>query len=372
MICRKCSKEIPDESRFCLYCGADQKQPVRSPKKRGNGQGTVYKRGRTWTACVTLYAPERQTMSRSYPTRKEAVAALPDLRLQLLGARAKKKGTVTLETLYEPWSTSAMLKLSESKQTAYKIAWRRISEIASADIRELTIGDLQACVDANADTFYKARDMKVVLSHLYKRACAQGDVPSNLAQYIELPKLEETEPTPFSEAEQKALWAAYEKGDTFVAYILLMMCTGMMPGELLKCKIDMIDFDRHEIIGCGLKTKKRKTTPIVFGDDIEPILRSLVSSAQTDYLLDMKRNDFYTEFDAALKRNGCRDLTPYACRHTAATKTALSAGVAPSAVQQFMRHSKLETTQRYIHPDTSNALEVANTIKNPITDVLQS
>ena len=151
-----------------------------------------------------------------------------------------------------------------------------------------------------------------------------------------------------------------------------MMCTGMMPGELLKCKIDMIDFDRHEIIGCGLKTKKRKITPIVFGDDIEPILRSLVSAAQTDYLLDMKRNDFYTEFDAALKRNGCRDLTPYACRHTAATRTALSAGVAPSAVQQFMRHSKLETTQRYIHPDTSNALEVANIIKNPITDALQT
>lgn len=372
MTCRKCKKEIPDGSRYCNQCGADQQPPDRSVKKRGNGQGTVYKRGRSWTACATVYTPSRQTLTRTYPTRKEAVAALPGLRTELLGARAKRKGTVTLEKLYESWSTSAMMKLSDSKQTAYKIAWRRLKELAQADIKELTIGDLQACVDAGADTYYKARDMKVVLSHLYKRACAQGDVPSNLAQYIVLPPLEETEQTSFSDAEQRALWKAYEEGDTFVGYILLMMCTGMMPGELFKCKVDMIDFDRHEIVGCGLKTKKRKTMPIVFGEDIEPVLRDLAATAQTEYLLPVKRNRFYDLFDAALKKCGCRDLTPYACRHTAATKSALANDIAPSEVQQFMRHGRLETTQRYIHPDTSNALKAANTIRNPITGALQT
>ena len=94
--------------------------------------------------------------------------------------------------------------------------------------------------------------------------------------------------------------------------------------------------------------------------------------AQTEYLLPVKRNRFYDLFDAALKKCGCRDLTPYACRHTAATKSALANDIAPSEVQQFMRHGRLETTQRYIHPDTSNALKAANTIRNPITGALQT
>ena len=57
--------------------------------------------------------------------------------------------------------------------------------------------------------------------------------------------------------------------------MLLMIYTSMMPGELLSFKTDMIDYDRHEIYGCGKKTKKRKDTPIVFREIIEPILKEL-------------------------------------------------------------------------------------------------
>lgn len=53
MKCCKCKKEIPEKSRYCLYCGAVQ-VVMQKRRTRGNGQGTAIKRGNTWTAIWTV------------------------------------------------------------------------------------------------------------------------------------------------------------------------------------------------------------------------------------------------------------------------------------------------------------------------------
>ena len=52
MLCIKCHREVPD-GPYCLKCGASQTPKQRSGRKRGNGQGTVIKRGKTFTAIAT-------------------------------------------------------------------------------------------------------------------------------------------------------------------------------------------------------------------------------------------------------------------------------------------------------------------------------
>ena len=109
--------------------------------------------------------------------------------------------------------------------------------------------------------------MKTILSHLFKRAVAEGNARTNLSEFIRLPPLEEKEMQPFTEEELHKLWEAYGAGDRIIGFVLLMIYTGMMPGELAKFTPDMVDWEKGEIIGCGLKTKKRKQTPIVFPAD---------------------------------------------------------------------------------------------------------
>lgn len=264
MKCRKCHAEIPDKSNFCCVCGV--KQTVQhTPKKRGNGQGYALKRGNTWTAYWTtgFYVTEngksvqKRKSKGGFKTKKDALifAANP--------APAANK-VPTLRTYWEGWERTELDALSKSKQTAFKIAWGKLRILSDVEMDSLTIDMIQGCIDEKAQTYYPAKDMKTILSHLFRRAVAEGNARTNLTDFIKLPRLEEKEMQPFTEDELKKLWDAYGRGDIFIGFVLLMVYSGMMPGELLTLKIDMIDWEMHEIRGCGLKTKKRKKLPSYF------------------------------------------------------------------------------------------------------------
>ena len=361
MDCRKCKKPLPEEAAFCPYCGSKQ-IITRSRRTRPNGAGTVYKRGKTWQAEVVVGydlktgKPKRRYKG-GFKTRTAALEYLPTLK----NLPTVDKQEINLEHYWAAWET-AKNKLSKSKQAAYNIAWKKWEILRFMPVAKLTVKTLQDVVDEMAPTYYTARDMRTVMSHLFVLAIADEVVRVNLASYIVLPSLEEEEPIPFNEDELRAFWSAYEDGDQFVGYILLMIYTGMMPGELFVFRKSMIDWDKQEIVNCGIKTKLRKRKPMVIADFFVPILRTLCESTPGEKVLRMNRDRFYAQFDATLRRYGCRDLTPYACRHSTATALALGNQVAPSVIQRVMRHAKFSTTQRYIHPDNSDALAAVNTL----------
>ena len=370
MQCIKCGVDLPDGAVFCHMCGRKQTPPApkrQRTKARGNGTGTAYKRGKTWTARIVLgyYVGDdgkrhARTANRGgFATKKEALDYIPKLK-----AEAASNATLTLSGYWEFYEAKKLPELSRDKQTAYRIAWRRWAALATKKLEDLKIETLQAAMDEAATTYYTARDMKNLMSHFYKHGLANQTVSVNLAQYLQLPPANASEQTPFNGEELDLLWKDFAAGNTFTGYILLMIYTGMMPGELLQARKEHIDWDGKQIRGAGLKTATRKAAPIVLADVILPVLRVLVDTSHGEKLIHINKDNFYKEYYATLERIGTRRLPPYSCRHTTGTDLA-KAAVPAFTIQKIMRHAKITTTQHYTHMDATDALSGVNALKKP-------
>ena len=332
-------------------------------KKRGNGQGTAFKRGNTWTAEITDYYFNRdgkrlrkKKTKGGFATKTEALAYCSQL-------RATQRVVPSLLDLYTQYEENNLPKLSKDKQFAYKKARERLESIIGRKIDTLTTADLQNVVNSESNSYYTAKDMKTLLSHLYQNACANQFVPVNLSHYIVLPKLEEKEPEPFTSDEVDKLWDAFANGDTFVGYLLLMIYSGMMPAELFACQKSMIDLDKCEIYGCGKKT--RKSSVIVFAEVVRPVVEELTQLYEGELLFPRHKTEWYEEYHAATARVGIRDLPPYSCRHTTGTESARQ-NLSASVIQKIMRHSKITTSQRYIHLGAEDVHRGLNSITHKL------
>lgn len=226
-------------------------------------------------------------------------------------------------------------------------------------IDTLSVTELRALVEEKAATYYPARDMKVVLTHLFKMAGADQWVDKSVPEYIELPQLKEKERTPFTAEEQKKLWKAYEDGNKDAAIPLIMIYTGMMTGELRKLSTEMIDLKNKKISGVGMKTKVRRDADIYLATSIVPVLQDIMAD-RIGLLYPGSENVFYKRYYEVLEAAGCRKLSPYSCRHTTATALAIDENIAPQTIKKVMRWSTAKMLDRYAHPkeeDASAAVE---------------
>lgn len=371
MLCLKCKAELPENARFCHMCGKPLQAPARTPRRRGNGEGSAYKRGSTWEVAIVLgyyldengkAKPKRRTKG-GFRTKKEALAYVPQLRQE------KHRTIPTLLDLWNQYQMGAYQKLSASRQEKYRIAWPRLAALEFTPIDQLTTADLQAAVD-QVKTFYPARDIRDLLSILYQLAMPDQFVSTNLADFLVLPELNAKPQEAFTAEEIGKLWTHYGSGNWWTGYILLMCYTGMMPGELLSARKDMVDLKAKTITGAGKKTKERKAVPIVLADVIVPVVDDLMQHTQGDKLIRINKDNFYTVFYQALDDAGCRKLPPYTCRHTAATALAES-NIPPSVIQKIMRHASFQTTTRYIHIGVDPMLDAVNKLQLPKRDQAQ-
>ena len=378
--CIKCGQLVAlDSFQFCPYCGATQTVVEKSGhrvKSRGNGQGSAFRRinpktGKPFSTWTVQYVydwklpadpskpkiPMKRTKA-GFATKKDALDFIATLKI------SKPKEAPKLSYYWDTYEAGKYTSLSPSKKTAYRIAWSKMKDIHNITVDNLTVDVLQRTINRVCTSYYTAKDCKTVLIRLYKLAAADGFANVSLPTLLELPKLLEKEQTPFTQEEQKALWRAYDNGEKSVALPLLMIYTGMMPGEVQHLRVDQIDLDGRVITGVGMKTKTRKQTPVVLSETVLPVIQTLIENARPDgNLWQWSKDDWYEEYYHALEVAGVRKLTPYSCRHTTATALAVDQNVAPQTIKKIMRWSTSKMLDRYAHPDTQDALDGVNKLK---------
>ncbi|WP_312281520.1 tyrosine-type recombinase/integrase [Oscillibacter sp.] len=341
MICAKCCQEVTD-GPFCCQCGAKQEPQKKNTKSRGNGQGTIYKRGKSYIAVKTMgyFTDEngkrhRKTASKSFSRRRDAVNALPNIGITKISAKADRKAKTTFKDIYDTWLPTH--RAGPNTLGNYKAAIKYFKPIWNELASDIDIDDLQECVDACPKGKATKRNMRTTCGLIYKYGIPRGYFPEklNLADYLKVSGEDGVGGTGIPDEYLEKIKNSVGKIDT-ADYVYCQCYLGFRPSELLS--LDVRNYDRAEkaFVG-GAKTEAGKDRTVTVSPKIQPIIDCLVKNKATGPVFcaadgsKMPLKNYRAAFYALLESVGLDNptyevdgkqrhtYTPHSCRHTFAT-----------------------------------------------------
>lgn len=338
MNCKACGQSPPQDAKFCPYCGKllAEKEKPRGVKKRGNGQGSVYKHGSKYIAEKTIGYYEdddgkkhRKKVKKVFDRRKDAIEALPTM---TAAPRKDPKSTFTFKQVYDLWLPTH--EADKSTINCYKAAWKHFSPLHNLYAHEIDIDDLQECINDCPCGKQTRKNMKATISLIYKYGIPRGYFPEklNYAEYLK-PGGEAGAggvglPTEYVTKIKEAV------GKVTGADLVTAQCyLGFRPSEFLALRQDSYDPDKKTFIG-GAKTAAGKNRVLPVAKPIQSIVDSYVGKNENQFFCNAKgeemdiveyRDLFYAVLDALKLENPMIDLgngkkrhtyTPHSCRHT--------------------------------------------------------
>lgn len=347
--CRKCKQEIPDGSRFCMFCGASQSPPRRKALKRENGTGSVYKRKDNKTAPYVAVAPTRydeygqatREIIGNYRTEREAKDALDDFR-----RNPTTRLNITLEQLYEEWFPIGCRDKSKQLQDGYKAAWKRLKPLWPYKFKEIRTADMQGIIDDLTGNLSHSSlsKIKILLGLLYKYAMQNDIVHKNYASFLVLPKQQIAVKDCFTDLELKKIEQAVGRVP-FADCVLFLCYTGLRITEFLTLVPSSVRFEKDvAFLTGGIKTDAGKNRIVPVHPKILPILQHWMEKKGAAVFCSPSGKPYSVKyfrercFKPALEEIGVRVLTPHATRRTFATRMS-AAGVKQEDMIALMGHS---------------------------------
>ena len=339
MICRYCKKEVEDDSAFCRFCGKTLTS-ARSPKQRGNGQGSVYrlKNGKYKAVATAGYWLDcegklhRKTRSKTFERKKDAIAALPEL---LVDRGRETKTGITFGALYERWLPTH--RAGKDTINCYKAAARYLRPVWLMRMADIDVDDLQECIDECPHGKRTKENMRTVIGLVYKFGIPRRAVPDNLSlsPFLSVSGDGAAHRASFTTEQVEQIRAAC--GIVPYADDVLMLCyLGFRPSEYLELTAADYDAARRCLTG-GAKTEAGRGRVVTVSPRILPLVEARAASGGPICRDDKGRAwglKAFTEdaFYPALEQIGIDNpmveigggkmrhkYTPHSCRHTFAT-----------------------------------------------------
>lgn len=382
MICPKCNAEIQDLSAFCNFCGKRiaVREKKQNTKVRGNGQGCAYKRGNTWTACVTVgwlipeeidkpKVPVRKTKG-GFPTKKAALNYCGTL---LLATAERRR--LTLQECWNEWSDPYEARVGKSTFAGYRSAYNHFKILHGTYMDMISVTELQKCIDA-VDGHRTRQMMKTTAGLLWRHCVAHNLLDKDITGVLYLGKGRSVQRDPLTPEEVEIIRKNIGNF-RYAEYIYCLVFLGYRPGEMLELKKDQL---HHYVkkdengnitadiwyIVAGKKTAAGKDRIMPVSSLILDYILERAMIPGTDYLFPMYQFDrkkekvvgFKKMTDAYLNKSVFKPMmeslglykkgkVPYCARHSFADKLKDADGTDKSKAALIGHSNYLFTQERY-------------------------
>src|SRR3712207_985039 len=225
------------------------------PRKRGNGEGSIYEHKRDgkkvgYRGAYTVHTasgPKRRYVTGK--TREQVRQKLTRVIADRDGGLVFDAGSLTVGKYLKQWLETSVR--GTVRTSTFEVHRHMIQPYIVPDLGRLKLKDLNP---VHVRTFYReklnsglsaatVRKMHSVLRKALKQAVLDGLVPRNVCEAVKPPKVERKEITPLDRQQAKMLLEA-ASGDRLEALYVLAVHTGMREGELLGLKWEDVDLER--------------------------------------------------------------------------------------------------------------------------------
>jgi integrase len=374
-------------------------------KKRGNGEGSIYRRkdGR-WVGQYTIYTATGPKYRYLYGKTRAAVAEkLTKAMADRNGGLMFDAGNLTVGEYLDSWlsdSVRGTVRSSTFERHEGIIRLHIKPSLGRVWLKKLTPAHVRGLHREKLDAGLAPATVGKIHSTLHKalsQAVSDGIVPRNAAD-VKAPRPTPEEMRPLSETEVRAfLDLARESGDRFEALYVLAITTGLRRGELLGLRWDDVSMERSTLrVGRALvreggrhtlgETKTRRGRRQI---NLTPrTVSTLKAHHKKQQEEKIKLTGLYKDhglifatrvgtpinpenlvnrsFKPLLERASLPEIRFHDLRHTCATLL-LGRGVHPKLVQELLGHATIAMTlDTYSHYMPSMGDQVAGAMNDAL------
>jgi integrase len=367
-------------------------------KRRGNKEGTIYKRGSRWCAQISL---DGRRLTKYFDTQRECREWIREKQAQIDEGLTFDGARATLEQYLNHWLETTRPHLRAETQRHYTGVVRRhiIPALGQVKLNDLRPDHIQS--------FYIAKRKAGVSEHVLRyahaamhRALGQavkwGLITRNPTSVVDRPKPKRAEMKVWT-VEQVRTFLTEVEGDRFEALYYIAVTTGLRMGELLGLLWSDLNWETarlqiqrqlQRVKSQGLVFNEPKSRAgrrsIVLGPDALDKLHQHRERQQQERLFfgeswqesglifpslrgtPKDPTDLRREFKALVAGAGLPGIRFHDLRHTAATLM-LQQGIHPKVVQERLGHSSISITlDTYSHVLPNLQVEAAEQLEELI------
>ena len=244
---------------------------MRLPNGFGNVSKLSGKRRNPWrvrkTAGWTI-DPETQKAKQEYitigyyPSRQLALQALSEYNANPYDLDANK---ITFAEVYDKWAAKKFDEVSDSNVNGYKASFKMCEAIHDMKFADLKLSHLQGVVDNSGKNHPSLKKLKILFNQLFDYAVMHEVIPKDrhIVEYLNIGKGEQsTKHYRFTNAEIDTLWR-WADGNEYVQVILMLIYSGVRPGELFNTKCTSVDLEeKYFTIEKGKNVNATRKVPI--------------------------------------------------------------------------------------------------------------